>query len=407
MRQIKWGFLLLFSASIFQSCLEPYFPDLPEDEVNTIVIFGGISDQGGYHYFQVSLATNISQPEYFPVTGCTGNVSDDQGNKWKIESTGEGNYRVFIKQENLVPGRKYRLYMKSPLGVEYESDEEIMPASPVIDSIYYKWETHQTSTPSVSSTGLQFYANMNGTLDDARYYRWIVEETWEYHSPYPIDYYYDGSTKTVKRVNPPDYSKQVCYSTVDMPKIFTMKTSNLAANEYEGFPLHFIGNTSEKLLYNYSVLIRQVALSEKAYQYWEYLRQNIEDQSGLYQKQPLQIQGNIHALNTFDSTLADTSVTGSDSASTRTISSKRVLGFFTVSSVKMNRISLSNIPDINVDLSNYCRPWSPKSGGIGPYLKSIPWGKIIYMVGPDSLADESCFDCRLRGGTTVKPAFFN
>ncbi|MFN8206450.1 MAG: DUF4249 domain-containing protein [Bacteroidales bacterium] len=405
MRQIKWGFLLIFLIIFLQSCLEPYFPELPDDEVNTIVIFGGISDKGGYNYLQVSLATNISQPEYFPVTGCTGYVADESGKKWNIESTGEGNYRVYIAKENLVPGRKYKLYMKSPLGVEFESEEEMMPASSQLDSIYYKWETHQTSIPEVSPTGLQFYADMKGGPDDAKYYRWIVQESWEYHSPYPIDYYYDGSSKSIKRMFPPDYSKMICYSTVDMPKIFTMKTANLAENKYEGFSLHFIPNTDEKLLYAYSVMVKQVALSEKAYQYWEYLRQNVEDQSGLYQKQPLQIQGNIHALNAYDSTLVTPSSTSGDSASSRTYSSKRVLGFFTVSSEKEARITLNNIPDLEVDLSNYCRPWVPKSGGIGPYLKAVGWGKIIYMVGPDSLADESCFDCRLRGGTTVKPAF--
>jgi hypothetical protein len=405
MRRIRWGFFLLVITGIFSSCLESYFPEFPDEEVNTIVIFGGISNQGGYHYIQVSLATNISQPEYFPVTGCTGYVADEKGNKWNIENMGDGNYRIFISQDNLIPGRKYMLYVRSPLGVEYESEQEIMPSSPMLDSIYYRWESHQTTNPDLPSKGLQFYSDMEGSMEDARYFRWIVQETWEYHAVYPIDYYYDGTSKSIKRMYPPDFSKRVCYSTVDIPKIFTMKTSNLAENKYEGFPLHFVENTNEKLLYNYSALIRQIAISEKAYQYWENLRQNVEDQSGLYQKQPLQIQGNIHVLESYDSTLVIPNDPYSDSAGTRTISSKRVLGYFSVSAEKSARITLFNLPDINVDLSNYCLPWTPKSGGIGPFLRTIPPGKIVYLVDPGSLADESCFDCRLRGGTTVKPAF--
>jgi hypothetical protein len=407
MRLIRLIFSLLIIAWFLSSCLETYYPEFSDEEVNTLVISGGITDQEGYHSIYVSLATNVSQPEYFPVTGCWGYVADDKGNNFNLQSLGEGHYQVWIGKENLVPGRKYKLVVVTPLGSVYESDEEVMPDSPEIDSMYYSWEFKETNVPGIQSAGLQFYADFAGGNDQSHYYRWIVEETWEYHSPYIIEWYYDGKSKAILQFNPPDYSKQVCYKTQDLEKIFTMKTSNLEANEYKGFPLHFIDNTSEKLLYKYSVLIRQMALSERAYQYWDYLRQNDEDQDGLYQKQPMQIQGNIYALGDFDSSRIDTSVSEIDTLTNRPRSNKRVLGYFSVSSLRTKRTTLTNLNNLNVDLSDYCLPWVPKNG-LSTFLRTTPYNEIVYLVHNDTgtfLADKSCFDCRLRGGTTSKPAF--
>jgi hypothetical protein len=387
MRPTKVFAILIAGLTGLSSCLEQYFPDFTKEEVNTLVITGGISDKEGYNNFEVSLATNLGQPSYFPVVGCTGYVSDDLGNHFPLENLGEGEYRVWIDQQYLQAGKKYRLYVTSPAGLEYESEEEEMPTTASIDSLYCQFEVHQTSDPSLPAEGYQFYADVSGLSSNSRYYRLVVEETWEYHSPYIIEWYWDGSTKSIRRFEYPDISKQVCYSTKDVKKIFSMSTSNLAENKYQRFPLHFIENTEEKLLYNYSVLVKQYALSERAYRYWDYLRQNIEDQEGLYQKQPLQIVGNIHC---------------------KTEPGKKVLGFFSVSAMKTKRITLTNLEDLHVDLSDYCRPWLPRSGSIMDYLKTVAWGKIVYLVVNDNgnfLADESCFDCRLRGGTTVKPVF--
>lgn len=378
-------FLLLFIAAV--SCLEPYLPTFPKEEVNTIVISGSMSDQEGYDYIFVSLATSLGHPEFFPVVGCTGYIEDSDSNMFAIENMGAGEYRFWIGKENLVPGKSYRLYLKTPGGVEYASDFENMPKSSSIDSLYYNWEVHQTDDPKMPLTGLQFYCDMKGKPEDSRYYRWTVEETYEYHSPYVIEYYFDEWTRKITNYSTPDYSKQICYKTENTPDIFIMSTNGMSSNAFQTYPLHYIPNTSMKLLYNYSVQIILSAIDEQAYKYYAELKQNSENQDGLYNKQPLQIKGNVHCL---------------------TEPNKRVLGYFCVSSRQTKRMTLSNLQNLNVNLSDYCRPWAPKEG-IMNFLKTLPYDhNAYYLVHTDTgnfLADRSCFDCRLLGGVTSKPAF--
>jgi hypothetical protein len=57
-------------------------------------------------------------------------------------------------------------------------------------------------------------------------------------------------------------------------EFYVLTTSNLVENKYIGFPLNSVDNHSNKLIYGYSMLVYQYAMSEAAYQYWEQMRSN-------------------------------------------------------------------------------------------------------------------------------------
>jgi hypothetical protein len=377
-----YGLLIVFLS--LTSCLETYFPEFSSDDVNTLVISGSISDQEGYNYIYVTKATNLEIPRYTFINGCTGFVSDEFGNHYPFENAGEGKYKCWINKDNLIPGIKFKLFVKTPGGIEYESDEEAMPNPTTIDSIYARWVLVQTGDPKIPKRGLQFFANLHGPNSNSTYYRFVVEETWEYHSPYPIYWYYNGALRHYSQV---DFSHMVCYSTASLSAIYTLSTSDLAENKYNGYPLHFIENNSEKLLYRYSVLVKQYGNTAEAYRYLNELRKNIEEQGGLYEKQPLRVNGNMHCL---------------------TNPEKKVIGYFMANSISTKRISFSQIENLNVDLSDYCVPWIPKPDGVLRYLKNVsPYLYPVYVLNESvlSLADQTCFDCMQRGGSLTKPDF--
>jgi hypothetical protein len=231
---------------------------------------------------------------------------------------------------------------------------------------------------------MQFYVDINAQNYKSRYFKWDVIETHEYHSDYPRQWFYDGS---VHQISPPDSSRMVCWLTEMNKNIYTLSTENLVENKYLKFPLHYVSNHSATLVYGYSVLIVQYALSEGAYSYWDNMRINSSDMGGLYEKQPLSITGNLHNL---------------------TDPSQEVLGFFTAALCRSQRMYYSNVSGMKIDYPGLCTPWRPEHGG---FLEINPAEYPAFMMGDTAtyymvfLPDE-CVDCLSLGGSNIKPDFW-
>jgi hypothetical protein len=371
--------LVLFALS---GCIEPYAPAIKESGQEIYVVSGEITNLPGYQYLTVSLASSVSEPKYIPVGNCLVAVEDDKGNSFNMEEYEKGKYRVWMDRNYLVSGTSYRVQLKTPTGENIQSDFDRMPGQSVIDSVYYKREQNYISTLKENVTGLQFYVDFHSDDADNRYFRWVANETWEYHAPYPKVYYYDG---TMHKTWPPDYSMQVCWSTKPDIHIFTLSTSNLPSNSYEMFPVHYVNNTTNRLLIKYSVLLSQYSLSRAAFVFWEQLRINSDKQGSLYETQPLPVEGNMHNLSVPDN---------------------KVIGFFGASSVVQKRIFVDGIHDMNIPDGAYC---SPEELGIGGWKNFEPWEYPIYFIYDNFLIKSlqtSCVDCRALGGTLVKPEFW-
>jgi hypothetical protein len=178
----------------------------------------------------------------------------------------------------------------------------------------------------------------------------------------------------------------VCWRTLRIPDIFTLTTDNLAENRYEKYSLHFVNNLTSRLAYGYSLLVRQFALSRAAFIYYENLRVNSNPQGGLYDKQPLAIQGNLHNM---------------------THPEKDVLGYFSASAARSKRIFIYPILDLPLMFDSYCDPIPLRNG-----LKAIkPKDYPAYLLGNSqgyslTWMDNECVNCLLLGGINVKPDFW-
>jgi len=363
------------------TCIEPYIPQISSQASNKYVISGLVTDQEGYHYVSISLASPTGEPHFTPLTDCTVKILDDKGNTFSLEEFLEGNYRVWIDSQHLTPGTSYMLKVITSAGVEIISDFDQMPICPGIDSVYYIREDLPTTNPQVNVNGIQFYVNTDATNIDSHFFMWELEETWEYHVPYAKEWYFDGE---VHRINPPDSSEMVCWSTKAIKNIYTLSTRNLSQNIYTMLPLHFVDNTTSRLMYGYSLLVKQYALTESAYAYWEQLRINSNEQGGLYTKQPLAIRGNLSSVNHPD---------------------LQVLGFFSASSVKSKRYFIRNVDDLDVENIIFCSPQSYRFGFRDVEEREYP-AYFIEVQGEILFMQESCVDCRTLGGVTTKPDYW-
>ena len=373
----------LIMAALFSACIRSYEPEILAADEKKYVITGQVTDEDGSQSINVSLSSPIEDPKYIPVTGCQVSIIDDKGHTFPMGDEGNGNYNNTIDPVFLQPGIAFKIEVTTPEGDYIASDFDTLTRGPAMDSVYYIREEKLYNPAAPSVFGIQFYLDLNAAPTDSRYYRWDVIETWEYHADYPLEWYYDG---TVHHVTPPDSSRMVCWRTLRVPDIFTLTTDNLAENKYDQYRLHFVSNLTTRLAYGYSLLVRQFALSRAAFTYYENLRVNSNPQGGLYDKQPLAIQGNLHNM---------------------THPEKDVLGYFSASTARSKRIFVYPIPDLPLMYDTYCDPIPLRNG-----LKTIkPNDYPAYLLGNSqgyslTWMDNECVNCLILGGINVKPDFW-
>jgi hypothetical protein len=327
----------------------------------------------------ISMASSASDPQFIPVSGCTVLISDDQGNRFSLNEYEQGTYKGLIGSAHVFPGASFKVEVLTSDGTRLESDYDTVYECPRVDSVYYLRKDIET----VNSEGIQFFLDLDGGSTNSRYFRWELTETWEYHVPYPREWYYDG---TVHHISPPDYSRTVCWSTGPVRDIFTLTTKGLAKNRYESLPLNYVDNMTSRLLYGYSLLVNQFTMSEAAYSYWDQLRANSGSRGGLYEKQPFTTEGNLRNL---------------------TDPVQKVLGYFGAYSVRSKRIFVRNVENLKMDYSHPCKPVGLRKG----LIEISPVDYPAFLLGDENgfslvYLGTECVDCLSLGGTNIKPDFW-
>lgn len=374
----------IFIFITLAGCIEPFTPQIDESE-ESLVIEGQIADQEGFHYIHISRTAPYNDPHKIPEPDCQVEVVDNYGNIFEFYESDSGVYMQWLPKDFLNIGTQYKVKVITTDGNIYESDfNELLSSSPPIDNIYYEIETRETDDPDKPLNGIQFYLDLNAPGDFARNYRWELEETWEYEAAYRIQYYYDG---TIHEIDDPFFLFR-CWRTEPIRKIYTFTTRYSTSNTINKFPLNYVSNQSNRLKIKYSLLVKQYSLSNTAYDYWFQVQKQSQERGGLYETQPVQIQGNISNINDPEEV---------------------VLGFFDVSSVPEKRIFVSESFNFRIyDAICYLR-------GI-EYERQLRMYTIfpVYMISqsamgtgpPYGVGFGTCFDCTNGGGVTEKPDFW-
>lgn len=373
------SFLALLAFLGLYSCIEEFYPHIDGKDSNKIFIYGQVTDNEGYQYISISSTSTINNPQELPISGCNVTIEDDLGHTFTLEEYEEGKYRVWIAKEFLQTNTSYRARVITSSGEEIMSDFDKMPSCPEIDSLYYRRIDKPTGIVDSFNKGIQFYVDFNTSGNHSKYYRWEIEETWEHHASMPIKVYWDGY-KVVKPV-PEDYSHFTCWTTKNINELFSFTTKNLNPGKITAIPLNFVNAKTQRLTYCYSVLVKQYALSETSYRFWEELKQN-NVSGGMSSKQPINVKGNIKSITNPD---------------------KKVLGIFQATAIKTKRIFAQNITGLYLTYPTCVLPT--------PYTKpaKFPLPRFtIYLYGESALytIDASCVLCDFPEGTTTKPDFW-
>lgn len=369
------GFIFILLAG----CIEPFTPPVVVQSNSLLVVDGFINVNGKstiiLNRTQNLLETSTTPPE----TGAAVSLQDENGNASIFTEEKPGLYSLSPRSYST---SKYKLSIKTKDAIEYESDYVMLKNSPLIDSVTWK---------ITSEKGVQVYVNTHDPENKTLYYRWTYEETWLYTSAFQSAYVYNYEIK--KPILRTDNIFQ-CWNTHRSDKIHVATSNNLKTDVISQFPLVLIGRLEEKTRYKYSILVNQFALSKDAFDYWQQLEKTTEDLGTIFSPQPSQVIGNIKCL---------------------TNPNEIVLGFFAGGVVTEKRIFIAsdNLPRPSTYTTTYvnCEESLLRINDLsrfsGPYLLT---SQVLDGFGPNLLgynySTYQCTDCRLAGGTTTKPDFW-
>jgi len=368
-------FLMLFAFS----CKEPYvLPSGVSKNSNILVVEGNITVGQDSTVITLSRSKTLSDSSVTAYeTGAQVVVQTDAGANYPLQELGNGAYGI----ANIPAGsgtEQYRLSILTLSNDQYYSDYTPFKKTPLIDSI--NWEQH--------NDGVHIYANTHDAQNNTKFYKWEYSETWEYYAPFLSLYKVENNAIVQRNL---DSLIFFCWHTIPSSNIVIESTKKLSNDVVYKKEIMFIPTSSPKIGYIYSILVKQHALPEDGYNYWDNLSKNTEQLGSLFDAQPSQITGNIHS---------------------KTNPSEQVIGFISASSTVQQRIYI-----YKAQVNNWLYPPGPYSicdtihvtdaNSMADVLRGndIPID-LVTPLGPYYAAPPDCVDCRLQGGVTTKPSFW-
>lgn len=389
--------MVLLGGTIVWGCKKPYTPNAISAADSYLVVEGTIA--AGQDSTIINLkrtvqltSTNTNKPE----TGAKVSVDDQQGTNYNLSEVDSGKYAA--PSLNLDNSHKYRLNITTADGQTYVSDYVPVKITPPIDSVWF----------ARNSNGVNIYSATHDPSNSARYYRWDYNETYIFQTDMESDYVFNPvgfDTLNWSRLRTPAEQIHTCYITRNSSTINVNTTAALSQDVITNNVIAQIPNASEKLAHRYSILVKQYALTQDAYNFWAMLKKNTQQIGTIFDAQPSATAINIHCTSN---------------------PSRVVLGYISASTITQKRIFIDaiQVPNWYYSSGLACKVdtsccWAKV--GVPPQLLSIgvliPLGQIaptnvcLGEKGPSykvMVADNTCVDCRVHpgGGKTVKPVFW-
>lgn len=364
-KTVVWLLILLVGG-----CVDPYRPPEITSPGSYLVVNGFFNSAPG-----TTSTINLSRSQSLtdtkaPAVETKAVVTIESQNKATyplIEGTA-GTYT--LSGVTAQSGETYRLHVRTAKGVDYYSDYVPVIQTPPIDSVSWR----------IENNGVQINVNTHDPKNNTRYYRWEFDETWQYLTPFT-------SLLEVKdkQIVSRQLSVNQCWRSNSSTNIITTSTTRLSQDVVSQFPLTFLTGTSNKLGVKYSILVRQFALSQSGFDYYDQLAKITQNIGSIFDPQPSQITGNLHCT---------------------TNPAELALGFFRVGTIETKRIfiSRSELPTFyTVTGYSNCSVDTLSVADIIKYQTAVidAYDATRYLTTSDY-----CVDCRLMGGVLTRPDFW-
>ncbi len=370
--------LLSLAIIVFNRCKKPYEPPIIKTETHFLVVDGMIScGNNAVTKIVLSRSTRLGDSiQFAPELNAFVSIEEEQGSHYNLTEQGNGIY--LSQQLSLDPDKKFRLIIKTTNNKNYISAFTEGKTSPPIDSL--TWKQKEDVIISV---------NTHDPSNNARYYRWDYIETWNYRSIYSTDYGVNNGLIYVK-----DFLTQTdsCWRTSNSTNIILSSSVNLSEDVISDFPVAIVPQHTEKISLGYSILVRQYALPEKAFQYLRIIQKNTQQLGSLFDGQPSQLKGNILCVEN---------------------PGEPVMGYISASTVTEKRMFIRNSQVANWHFApsvEFCGviltiPQNSTSYLIFDY-PDTSFGPYYFVTGGLVITKKACLECTEQGGANLKPNFW-
>ncbi|WP_370086862.1 DUF4249 domain-containing protein [Ekhidna sp.] len=381
------------------SCIQPHDIQM-HDQRRALVVDAIVTNIPGRQSVRLEYSYSLvnSHPEL--LSGALVRLSDDMGNNIEFNETSLGTYQPEPSFAGIV-GRKYKIFIQTPDGDEYESKEEELLEPAKISAIYGRYLSLRSESSGGFDEGVQFLVDIVGGNSESSSYRLEYQEDYEIMVPYPSQYEYYPSTRTIERRS---QSLRLCYINEQSNNLLIASTGGQINNELREFPVRFITEDEPNLIGRYSLNVIANRISSSAYQYYKDLKENNESGGSFFDRQKGPLIGNIMNINNL---------------------SEPVLGYFEVSGISEEfRIfeagSWKEDGYIPKEILQSCKNSIDTVRTVEILNGNISFnGRLIYNFAPTDgivpgttyntetlIVPEVCADCRALGSLT-KPIFWN
>ncbi|MBS1532434.1 MAG: DUF4249 domain-containing protein [Bacteroidetes bacterium] len=281
--------LILLGVAVGWGCKKHYTPKAVSTANSYLVVEGMIAAGSDSTIITLSRTVQLTSTSvHKPEAGAKIAVDDQQGGSYPLPEVDSGKYAA--PPLNLDNSHKYRLDITTADGQTYVSDYVPVKVTPPVDTI---------STP-ITANGLSITVSTHDASNNTRYYRWDYTETFIYQSDIEADYIFDPTNPdTLKwsRLRTPAEQIHTCYVTLNSSIINVNSSAALKQDLISNNLITQIPKESEKIVHRYSILVKQYALTQDAYNFWSLLKSNTQNIGTIFDAQPSVNQGNIHCTS--------------------------------------------------------------------------------------------------------------
>lgn len=369
---------LLCALLLVLSCVEPYEPSSIANAPHMLVVDGFFDASVGEVNVKLSRTISLTDNEVPPrETGATVALEDNDGGSVPLVEVVEGEYKATGITADL--NRTYRLRV-AIAGDVYLSDFVPVNVSPPIESIDF----------TTGSGELAISVSTSDPTGKQKYFRWTFSETFQYQVTYQSSWILQGGQA---RLRDEDQYIHRCWRTDKSNSIFVATSSGFSEDRITNFPLRTLSRGSFSLQSEYSIEVKQQALTAEGYAYWQGLYKTTEDVGGLFDPLPGQISGNLYNEND---------------------AKEIVIGFFSAGQISKKRIFITKY-DLPKNFSTYTPPFCELDTMALADVPSASSSTILYnalyaqgmpIIIGYTFTDPICIDCRYYGGVTTKPDFW-
>jgi hypothetical protein len=341
---------------VFASCINPYYFSQDESR-DYLVVEGYVSNKAGDSEIRLSRSGVFQEKNFDWVSDAEVMVIENEADEHPFIYHENGLYKPV--QGDFLATRESTYRLKIILeGQIYESERVSLQNSLDIDNLSYKSTSVRDPRDMTEHPRLELWLTSGTNEDASRYYIYTVEETWLARAIFPRDevispkFTYDEYNTPIDIAFETEPVEDVtfCWPSNKAVGINTATTEGLSRNQLLNVPVFMVNLESERLLFKYSALVNQYAISQETHHFFNMLKEFSENSGFLYDIQPGFISGNIHSTSATEN---------------------RVIGMFYAASHTSSRIFIS-YEDLSKEEKFVVDRYWPKCNYVQHMLPKLP-----------------------------------